>query len=127
MTVERLRNENEGKTKTQMMESFNQYSENETEVWRQNILNQFNRVSSSFFVLHFVITLIEKCERYSLLYQYILKTYVWVVIKAKTYFAPILSTDICSYQFWALTHGLPLICFICRHKNVCIECLLLKL
>ena len=38
-TLERLRNENEDKTKTQMTQSFNQYSENETKIWRQNILN----------------------------------------------------------------------------------------
>ena len=29
-----------------MTQSFNQYSENETKIWRQNILNQFNGVSS---------------------------------------------------------------------------------
>ena len=45
--IERLRYENEDKTKTQMTQSFNQYSENYTKIWRQNILNQFNRVSSS--------------------------------------------------------------------------------
>ena len=56
--IERLQNENEDKTKTQMMQSFNQYSENETKIWRQNILNQFNRVSSSCFPSHFVISLI---------------------------------------------------------------------
>ena len=49
--IERLRNENKDKTKTQMTQSFNQYSENETKIWRQNILNQFNRVSSFCFVL----------------------------------------------------------------------------
>ena len=37
------------RTKTQMTQSFNQYSENETKIWRQNILNQFNRVSSFSF------------------------------------------------------------------------------
>ena len=39
--------------------SFNQYSENETKIWRQNILNQFNRVSSSCLRSHFVISLIN--------------------------------------------------------------------
>ena len=39
-TIERLRNENEDKTKTRMTQSFNQYSENETKIWRQNIPNQ---------------------------------------------------------------------------------------
>ena len=34
---ERLRNENEDKTKTQMTQSFNEYSENETKIWRQNM------------------------------------------------------------------------------------------
>ena len=42
-------NGNEDKTKTEMTQSFCQYSENETEIWRQNILNQFNRVSSFSF------------------------------------------------------------------------------
>ena len=42
--LERLRNENKDKTKTQMTQSFNQYSENETKILRQNILNQFNRL-----------------------------------------------------------------------------------
>ena len=55
--IERLRNENEDKKKTQMTQSFNQYSENETKIWRQNILNQFNRVSSSCLRSHFVISL----------------------------------------------------------------------
>ena len=33
------------RTKTRRMtQSFNQYSENETKIWHQNILNQFNRV-----------------------------------------------------------------------------------
>ena len=58
-SIERLRNENEDKTKTQMTQSFNQYSENETKIWRQNILNQFNRVSSSCLRSHFVISLIK--------------------------------------------------------------------
>ena len=53
--IKRLRNENEDKTKTQMTQSFNQYFENETKIWRQNIRNQFNRVSSSCFRSHFVI------------------------------------------------------------------------
>ena len=57
-TIERLRNENEDKTKTQMMQSFTQYSENETKIWHQNILIQFNRVSSSCLRSHFVISLI---------------------------------------------------------------------
>ena len=35
--LERLRNENEDKTKTQMTQSFNEYSENETKIWRQNM------------------------------------------------------------------------------------------
>ena len=38
--TKRLRNENKDKTKTQMTQSFNQYSENESKIWRQNILNQ---------------------------------------------------------------------------------------
>ena len=58
MTLERLRNENEDKTKTQMTQSFNQYSENETKIWRQSIINQFNRVSSSSLRSHFVISLL---------------------------------------------------------------------
>ena len=36
-SLERLRNENEDKTKTQMTQSFNRFSENETKIWRQNI------------------------------------------------------------------------------------------
>ena len=55
--IERLRNKNKDKTKTQMTQSFNQYSENETKIWRQNVLNQFNRVSSSCLRSHFVISL----------------------------------------------------------------------
>ena len=35
--IERLRNENEDKTKTQMTQSFNQDYENETKIWCQNI------------------------------------------------------------------------------------------
>ena len=58
VTTERLRNEDEDKTKTQMTQSFNQYSENEIKIWRQNILNQFNRVPSSCLRSHFVISLI---------------------------------------------------------------------
>ena len=58
LTMERLRNENKDKTKTQMTQSFNQYSENETKIWPQNILNKFNRVSSSCLRSHFVISLI---------------------------------------------------------------------
>ena len=57
--LERLGNENEDKTKTQMTQSSNQYSENETMIWRQNILNQFNRVSSSCLRSHFVISLLN--------------------------------------------------------------------
>ena len=57
VTSERLRNEHEDKTKTQMTQSFNQYSENETKIWRQNILNQFSCVSSSCLRSHFVISL----------------------------------------------------------------------
>ena len=44
-----LQNENEEKRKTLMTQSFNHYSENETEAWRQNILNQFSPVSSFSF------------------------------------------------------------------------------
>ena len=58
LLIERLRNENEDKTKTQMTQSFNQYSENETKIWRQNILNQSNDVSSSCLRSHFVTSLI---------------------------------------------------------------------
>ena len=53
LSIERLRNENEDKTKTQMTQSFNQCSQNETKIWLQNILNQFNRVSSSCLRSHF--------------------------------------------------------------------------
>ena len=56
--IERLQNENEDKTMTQMTLSFNQFSENETKIWRQNIPNQFNRVSSSCLRSHFVISLL---------------------------------------------------------------------
>ena len=42
-----------------MTQSFNQYSENETKIWCQNILNQFNRVSLSCLRSHFVISLIS--------------------------------------------------------------------
>ena len=56
--IERLRNENDDKTKTQMMQSLNQCSENETKNWHQNILNQFNCMSSSCLRSHFVISLI---------------------------------------------------------------------
>ena len=55
--IERLRNENEDKTKTQMTQTLNQYSGNETKIWRQNILNQFDRVYSSCLCSHFVISL----------------------------------------------------------------------
>ena len=61
--IGRSRNENEDKTKTQMTESFNQYSENETKIWRQNILNQFNSVFSSCLRSHFVISLISLRRR----------------------------------------------------------------
>ena len=61
--LERLRNENEDKTKTQMTQSFNQYSENETKIWRQNVLIQFNRVSSSCIRSHFVISLLLPSRR----------------------------------------------------------------
>ena len=67
--IERLRNKNEDKTKTQMTQSFNQYSENETKIWRQNILNQFNRVSSSCLRFHFVISLISCREQASTIYS----------------------------------------------------------
>ena len=50
------------KTKMQMTQSFNQYSENETKIWRQNILNQFNRVPSSCLRSHFVISLLKLVE-----------------------------------------------------------------
>ena len=43
--------------KTQMMQSFNQYSENETKIWRQNILDQFNPVSLSCLRSHFIVSL----------------------------------------------------------------------
>ena len=52
--LERLRNENEDKTKAQMTQSFNKCSENETKIWRQN---HFNCVSSSCLRSHFVISL----------------------------------------------------------------------
>ena len=55
--IERLRNENKDKTKTQMTQSFSQYSGNETKIWCQNALNQFNRVSLSCLRSHFVISL----------------------------------------------------------------------
>ena len=58
LILQRSRNENEDKTKTKMAQSFNQYSENETNIWRQNILNQFNRVSSSCLRSHIVISLL---------------------------------------------------------------------
>ena len=58
-TLEKLRNKNEDKTKTQMTQSFDQYSEDETKIWRQNILNQFNLVSSSCLRSHFVISLLS--------------------------------------------------------------------
>ena len=54
--IERLRNENENKTETQMTQSFNQYSENETKIWRQSIPTQFSYVSSSCLRSHFVIS-----------------------------------------------------------------------
>ena len=57
--IERLRNENEDKSKIQMTQSFNQYSENETKIWRENILNQFNCVFSSCLRSHFVNSLIN--------------------------------------------------------------------
>ena len=63
--IEKLRNENEDKTKTQMTQSFNQYSENETEIWRQNILNQLNRVSSSCLRSHFVISLTARLRNHN--------------------------------------------------------------
>ena len=55
--IERLRNEDENKMETQMTESFNQYSENETKIWRQSIPTQFSYVSSSCYRSHFVISL----------------------------------------------------------------------
>ena len=54
----RLRNKNEDKTKTQMTQSFNQYSEKETKIWHQNISDQYNRVSSSCLRSHFIISLL---------------------------------------------------------------------
>ena len=59
---ERLRNKIEEKTKTQMTQSFNQYSENRTKIWSQNIPDQFNRVSSSCLRSHFVISLISATQ-----------------------------------------------------------------
>ena len=55
--IERLQNENENKTETQMTQSFNQYSENETKIWCQSIPTQFSYVSSSCLRSHFVISL----------------------------------------------------------------------
>ena len=52
-TIERLRNQSEDMTKTQMTQLFNQYSESETKIWCQNILPQF----SSCLCSHFVISL----------------------------------------------------------------------
>ena len=48
-----------------MTQSFNQYSENETKIWRQSILNQFNRVSLSCLRSHFVISLLLPCSKYA--------------------------------------------------------------
>ena len=60
---ERLRNEDEGKTDRQMRQSFNQFSENETKIWGQNIPNRFNRVSSfSFRNLSIITTEDEHCH-----------------------------------------------------------------
>ena len=47
----------------QMTQLFNQYSENEAKVWRQNILNQFNSMSSSCLRSHVVISLFKKSLR----------------------------------------------------------------
>ena len=55
LLLERLRNENEDKPKTQMTQSFNQYSENETKIWCQNILNQFNHMSSPCLRNHYFV------------------------------------------------------------------------
>ena len=63
LVIERLRTESKDKRKTQMTQSFNQYSENETKIWRQNILNQFNGVSSSSLRSHFVISLTRALRR----------------------------------------------------------------
>ena len=41
-----------------MTQSFNQYSENQMKIWRQNVPDQFNRVSSSSLRSHFVISLL---------------------------------------------------------------------
>ena len=62
--IERLRNEGQDKTKTQMTQSFNQYSEKETKIWRQNIPNRFNRVSSSCLHSHFVMSLISNDDHH---------------------------------------------------------------
>ena len=51
--IERLPNENEDKTKTQMTQSFNQYSENEIKICHQNVPNQLN------LCLHLVLVLIS--------------------------------------------------------------------
>ena len=51
--IERLPNENEDKTKTQMIQSFNQCSENEIKIWHQNVPNQLN------LCLHLVLVLIS--------------------------------------------------------------------
>ena len=68
MAVEKLRNENEDKTMTQMTQSFNQYSENETKIWRQNILNQFNRVSLVLSLFSFrnlsLVPQLSKCLKF---------------------------------------------------------------
>ena len=54
----RLRNENEDKTKTQVTQSLNQYSEKEGKIWLQNISNHVS-VSSSCLRSYFVISLID--------------------------------------------------------------------
>ena len=59
MKLERLRNENEDKTKKQMKQLFNQCSENETKIWRQSILHQFNRKSLSCLRSNFIIPLLS--------------------------------------------------------------------
>ena len=46
------------RTKTRVTQSFNQYFEKETKIWRQNILNQFYCVPSSCLRSHFVIYLL---------------------------------------------------------------------
>ena len=50
--MERLWNKNEDKAKTQMTQSFNQYSENETKIWRQNILQYLRTANYTPTLVH---------------------------------------------------------------------------